>query len=103
MLCQANAKAKFDETVDVRFALGTNPKRGDQMVRGALVLPHGTGKEPKVCVFARGTDAADARAAGGLALLPPARMARMANIVQCMALIGGTERALWVSRAPLAS
>lgn len=65
---QARARARFDETVDVRFALGTNPKRGDQMVRGALGLPHGTGKEPRICVFASGIEAADARAAGQMHL-----------------------------------
>ena len=68
---QANAKAKFDETVDVRIALGTNPKRGDQMVRGATVLPYGTGKEPRVCVFASGADAASATAAGEALSLRP--------------------------------
>lgn len=63
---QANATAKFNETVDACIALGTNPKRGDQMVRGATTLPHGTGKEPRICVFANEADAADARAAGVL-------------------------------------
>ncbi|KAK9806563.1 hypothetical protein WJX73_001717 [Symbiochloris irregularis] len=61
---KANATANFNETVDVCIALGTNPKRGDQMVRGATTLPHGTGKEPRICVFAKEADAADARAAG---------------------------------------
>lgn len=67
LLVQANATANFNETIDVCIALGTNPKRGDQMVRGACTLPHGTGKEPRICVFANEGDAADARAAGALA------------------------------------
>src|SRR5580704_16481523 len=46
--------AKFDETVDLAIRLGVNPKHADQMVRGALVLPHGTGKTVRVLVFAKG-------------------------------------------------
>ncbi len=56
--------AKFDETVDLAVRLGVNPKHADQMVRGALVLPHGTGQSLKVAVFAKGEKAAEARAAG---------------------------------------
>jgi len=48
------AKAKFDETVDLAVRLGVNPKHADQMVRGAIVLPHGTGQKLRVLVFARG-------------------------------------------------
>ena len=70
-LPQARAKAKFIESVDVRIALGTNPRRGDQIVRGATLLPHGTGKEPRVCVFASGADAADAAAAGSHPYIHP--------------------------------
>jgi large subunit ribosomal protein L1 len=56
--------AKFDETVDIAVRLGVNPKHADQMVRGALVLPHGVGKTVRVLVFARGEKVAEAEAAG---------------------------------------
>lgn len=58
------AFAKFDETVDVAFNLGVDPKHSDQMVRGALVLPHGTGKTARVVVLAKGDKAKEAEAAG---------------------------------------
>jgi len=51
---KAVASAKFDESVDLAVRLGVNPKHADQMVRGALVLPHGTGRSVRVAVFARG-------------------------------------------------
>ncbi len=56
--------AKFDETVDVAFNLGVDPKHADQMVRGALVLPHGIGKTTRVVVLAKGEKAKEATAAG---------------------------------------
>lgn len=56
--------AKFDETVDLAIRLGVNPKHADQMVRGALVLPHGTGKTVRVLVFAKGEKEREARDAG---------------------------------------
>lgn len=56
--------AKFDETVDVAVRLGVNPKHADQMVRGAVVLPHGTGQKLRVLVFAKGEKAKEAEAAG---------------------------------------
>jgi large subunit ribosomal protein L1 len=56
--------AKFDETVDLAVRLGVNPKHADQMVRGALVLPHGTGKSVRVLVFAKGEKEREAREAG---------------------------------------
>ncbi len=56
--------AKFDESVDVAFNLGVDPKHADQMIRGAVVLPHGIGKKYKVLVFAKGEAATKAEAAG---------------------------------------
>lgn len=57
-LVKKAAYAKFDETVDVAVRLGVNPKHADQMVRGAIVLPHGTGQKLRVLVFARGEKSA---------------------------------------------
>ncbi|MCJ7486036.1 MAG: 50S ribosomal protein L1 [Candidatus Aminicenantes bacterium] len=56
--------AKFDESVDVDIRLGVNPKHSDQMVRGTVVLPHGTGKTKKICVIAAGEKLREAEAAG---------------------------------------
>lgn len=58
------AYAKFDESVDIAVRLGVNPKHADQMVRGAVVLPHGTGKTIRVAVFAKGEKEKEARDAG---------------------------------------
>lgn len=58
------AKAKFDETVEVHVRLGVDGRHADQQVRGAIVLPHGTGKTKKVLVFAKGPKASEAEAAG---------------------------------------
>ena len=58
------ARAKFSESVDVAVNLGVDPRRSDQMVRGSTVLPHGTGKNVRVAVFAQGEQAAAAEAAG---------------------------------------
>jgi len=58
------AYAKFDETVEVAFNLGIDPKHADQMVRGAIVLPHGTGKTERIAVIAKGDRAKDAQNAG---------------------------------------
>lgn len=58
------AKAKFDETVEVHIKLGVDSRHADQQVRGAVVLPHGTGKTVRVLVFAKGDKAAEAEAAG---------------------------------------
>ena len=63
-LLQETAKANFDETVDLSVRLGVDPKHADQQVRGAVVLPHGTGREVTVLVFAKGEKAAEAEAAG---------------------------------------
>lgn len=58
------ATAKFDETIEVAVNLGVDPRHGDQMVRGTVNLPHGTGKSRRVAVFARGEKADEAREAG---------------------------------------
>lgn len=63
-LVKANAKAKFDETVDLAVNLGVDPKYADQMVRGVCNLPNGTGRDVRVAVFARGPKADEAKAAG---------------------------------------
>ncbi len=57
-------KAKFDESVDLAFRLGVDPKQSDQMVRGTVALPHGTGKKVRVVVFAKGPPAEAAKGAG---------------------------------------
>ncbi len=61
---KAAPAAKFDESVDLAINLGVDPKHADQMVRGAVVLPHGTGKETRVLVFAKGDKETEARDAG---------------------------------------
>jgi|UniRef100_UPI00404795F1 large subunit ribosomal protein L1 len=63
-LVKDNAKAKFDETVEISLQLGVDPRHADQMVRGTVNLPHGTGKTVRVAVFARGDKAEEAKAAG---------------------------------------
>ena len=63
-LAVKTAKAKFDETVELHAKLGVDSRHADQQVRGALVLPHGTGKPAKVLVFAKGAKADEALAAG---------------------------------------
>ncbi|HYI64757.1 MAG TPA: 50S ribosomal protein L1 [Allosphingosinicella sp.] len=61
---KANATAKFDETIEIALNLGVDPRHADQMVRGVVTLPAGTGKEVRVAVFAKGDKADEARAAG---------------------------------------
>jgi large subunit ribosomal protein L1 len=63
-IVKKGATAKFDETVDIAVRLGVNPKHADQMVRGAVVLPHGTGQSLRVLVFAKGEKAKEAEANG---------------------------------------
>src|SRR5690625_3055963 len=63
-LAKETAKANFDETVEAAFRLGVDPKKADQQIRGAMVLPHGTGKTQRVLVFAKGEKAKEAEAAG---------------------------------------
>lgn len=63
-MVKANARAKFDETIEIAMNLGIDPRHADQMVRGMLSLPAGTGKTLRVAVFARGPKAEEAKAAG---------------------------------------
>lgn len=63
-LVRETSYANFDATVDMAVKLGVNPRHADQMVRGAVVLPHGTGKEVRVLVFAKGDKATEAEQAG---------------------------------------
>ena len=63
-LCVQTAKAKFDETVELHIRLGVDSRHADQQVRGAIVLPNGTGKNVRVCVFAKGDNAKAAEEAG---------------------------------------
>ena len=63
-IAKAASKKKFDETVDVVMRLGVDPRKADQMVRGTVNLPHGTGKTSRVLVFANGDKAEAAREAG---------------------------------------
>ncbi|MDO6725919.1 50S ribosomal protein L1 [Cognatishimia sp. 1_MG-2023] len=63
-LVKGNAGAKFDETVEIAVCLGVDPRHADQMVRGVVGLPNGTGKSVRVAVFARGPKAEEAQAAG---------------------------------------
>jgi large subunit ribosomal protein L1 len=63
-MVKARAKAKFDETIEIAMNLGVDPRHADQMVRGVVNLPNGTGKTLRVAVFAKGAKADEARAAG---------------------------------------
>ena len=63
-LIKSGATAKFDETIEIAMNLGIDPRHADQMVRGVVDLPSGTGKTLRVCVFAKGAKADEARAAG---------------------------------------
>src|SRR5436190_15359774 len=63
-MVKERAKAKFDETIEVAINLGVDPRHADQMVRGVVTLPNGTGRSQRVAVFARGAKAEEAKAAG---------------------------------------
>jgi large subunit ribosomal protein L1 len=63
-LVKERAKAKFDETIEVAINLGVDPRHADQMVRGVVTLPNGTGRNQRVAVFAKGAKADEAKAAG---------------------------------------
>jgi large subunit ribosomal protein L1 len=63
-MVKERAKAKFDETIEIAMNLGVDPKHADQMVRGVVALPNGSGRSQRVAVFARGAKAEEAKAAG---------------------------------------
>src|SRR5262249_21943796 len=63
-MVKARAQAKFDETIEVAMNLGIDPRHADQMVRGVVSLPNGSGRSVRVAVFARGVKADEAKAAG---------------------------------------
>ncbi|HLL59225.1 MAG TPA: 50S ribosomal protein L1, partial [Allosphingosinicella sp.] len=63
-IAKTNATSKFDETIEIALNLGVDPRHADQMVRGVVTLPAGTGKDVRVAVFARGNKAEEATAAG---------------------------------------
>jgi large subunit ribosomal protein L1 len=63
-LAKETSNAKFDETIETHIRLGVDPRHADQMVRGTVVLPHGTGKKQRIAVFAQGEKAREARDAG---------------------------------------
>lgn len=78
-LVKATAKASFDETVELAVRLGVDPRKADQIVRGTLSLPAGTGRTARVIVFAAGEKAAEARAAGADEVGANDLVARVAN------------------------
>jgi len=78
-LVKATAKASFDETIEVAVRLGVDPRKADQIVRGTLSLPAGTGRTARVVVFAAGEKAADARKAGADVVGADDLVARVAN------------------------
>ena len=78
-LVKSSAKASFDETVEVAIRLGVDPRKADQIVRGTLSLPAGTGRAARVAVFAAGEKAAEARAAGADVVGADDLVARVAN------------------------
>jgi large subunit ribosomal protein L1 len=88
-LVRQGATAKFDETIEVALNLGVDPRHADQMVRGTVDLPHGTGKALRVAVFARGDRAVEAKAAGadlvGAEDLAEAIQAGEINFERCIA------------------
>lgn len=88
-LVKGNASSKFDETIEVAVNLGVDPRHADQMVRGTVSLPHGTGKSLRVAVFAKGDKAAEAEAAGADAVGAEDLMERMQggdlNFDRCIA------------------
>jgi large subunit ribosomal protein L1 len=78
-LVKASAKSGFDETVEIAIRLGVDPRKADQIVRGTLSLPAGTGRTARVVVFAAGEKAAEARAAGADVVGADDLVARVAN------------------------
>ena len=88
-----NAKAKFDETVELHVRLGIDPRQADQQVRGVLVLPNGTGKTKKVLVIAKG-ERADAAAAAGADFVGAEEMIQKITTPDMMGVVGRIGRLL---------
>ena len=108
LVCKT-AKAKFDETVEVSVRLGVDSRHADQQVRGAVVLPHGTGKTVRVLVFAKGDKAHEAEEAGADYIGDEATVAKIQKIAEtkmpdlnaasleaAMSMIAGTARSMGV-------
>jgi len=81
---QECATAKFDESIDVAVQLGVDAKKSDQVVRGAVVLPNGTGKTKRVAVFAQGAKAEEAKAAGADVVGMERSGARVIKLATCL-------------------
>ena len=73
-LIKSHANAKFDESVEIAMNLGVDPRHADQMVRGSVTLPNGTGKNVRVAVFARGPKADEAKEAGADIVAAPSTL-----------------------------
>ena len=98
VLVKEHATAKFDESIDVAVQLGVDSKKSDQVVRGAVVLPNGTGKTVRVAVFAQGAKAEEAKAAGAdiVGMDDLAAMVKAGDMPFEVLLQRQTPCALWV-------
>ena len=103
-LCCQTAKAKFDETVELHVRLGVDSRHADQQVRGAVVLPHGTGKNVRVIAICKGDAAKAAEEAGAMMvgdadLIAKTKMPDLnaANLESAISMIAGTCRSMGVT------
>ena len=96
---KAAATAKFDESIDIAVNLGVDPRKSDQVVRGSVVLPRGTGKSVRVAVFAQGANAEAAKAAGAevVGFDDLAEQVKAGNLDFDIVIASRTRCALWVS------